>query len=204
MFCSRCGSGVADGTSFCAACGQPVTGVSVGPISSAPVMSPPVIAAGAASPPYAGFWLRFVAYLIDSVVVFAAFAALVLVSIPIFGIGYLQQLASGLNNSEPDFSPALIFVIFDLILAISVAVWLYYAFMESSSRQGTLGKMAMGLTVTDIQGQRVSFGRATGRFFSKIITGLVPLFIGYIMAGFTAKRQALHDMIASCLVMRRT
>lgn len=204
MFCSRCGSGVADGTSFCAACGQPVAGVPAGPISSAPVVSTPVIAAGAPNVAYAGFWLRFVAYLIDSAVVGAAFLVVVLVSIPVFGIGYLQQLVSGLQNSEPDFSPALIFVIFDLIFAISVATWLYYAFMESSTRQGTLGKMAMGLTVTDMQGQRVTFGRATGRFFAKIITGLVPLGIGYIMAGFTAKRQALHDMIASCLVMRRT
>jgi uncharacterized RDD family membrane protein YckC len=204
MFCSKCGSGVADGTLFCAACGQPVAGVPAGPISSAPVASAPMIAAGAQNVAYAGFWLRFVAYLIDSAVVGAAFLVVVLVSIPVFGIGYLQQLVSGLQNSEPDFSPALIFVIFDLIFAISVATWLYYAFMESSTRQGTLGKMAMGLTVTDMQGQRVSFGRATGRFFAKIITGLVPLFIGYIMAGFTAKRQALHDMIASCLVMRRT
>jgi uncharacterized RDD family membrane protein YckC len=76
--------------------------------------------------------------------------------------------------------------------------------MESSVHQGTLGKMALGLTVTDMQGRRVSFGRATGRYFAKMITGMIPLAIGYIMAGFTEKKQALHDMIASCLVLRKT
>ncbi|MGC1597749.1 MAG: RDD family protein, partial [Candidatus Acidiferrales bacterium] len=81
---------------------------------------------------------------------------------------------------------------------------LYYAWMESSQYQGTLGKMALGLTVTDLQGRRVTFARASGRFFAKIITGLIPLAIGYIMAGFTEKKQALHDMIASCLVLRKT
>jgi uncharacterized RDD family membrane protein YckC len=64
--------------------------------------------------------------------------------------------------------------------------------------------MALGLTVTDLQGRRVTFARASGRFFSKLITGLIPLAIGYIMAGFTEKKQALHDMIASCLVLRKT
>jgi uncharacterized RDD family membrane protein YckC len=52
-------------------------------------------------------------------------------------------------------------------------------------------------------GRRVSFGRATGRHFAKIITNMVPAFIGYIMAGFTERKQALHDMIAGCLVLRR-
>jgi uncharacterized RDD family membrane protein YckC len=81
--------------------------------------------------------------------------------------------------------------------------WLYYAGMESSEHQGTLGKMALGLVVTDINGQRLSFGRASGRFFARIITSFVPLGIGFIMAGFTEKKQALHDMIASCLVLRK-
>jgi uncharacterized RDD family membrane protein YckC len=64
--------------------------------------------------------------------------------------------------------------------------------------------MALGLIVTDLQGQPVSFARASGRFFAKIITGMIPLGIGYIMAGFTEKKQALHDMIAGCLVLRKT
>jgi uncharacterized RDD family membrane protein YckC len=75
--------------------------------------------------------------------------------------------------------------------------------MEASARQGTLGKIALGLFVTDLEGRRITFARATGRFFAKIVTGLIPFFIGYIMAGFTEKRQALHDMIAGCLVLKK-
>ncbi|MDP8228496.1 MAG: RDD family protein [Candidatus Electryoneaceae bacterium] len=78
--------------------------------------------------------------------------------------------------------------------------WLYYALMESSVRQATLGKMAIGIIVTDINGGRISFARATGRYFSKCISAII-LLIGYIMAGLSAKKQALHDMIADCLVI---
>jgi len=78
--------------------------------------------------------------------------------------------------------------------------WLYWAVMESSSKQATLGKMALGIIVTDYEGKGISFGRATGRQFARIISALI-LLIGYIMAGFTEKKQALHDMIAECLVV---
>jgi uncharacterized RDD family membrane protein YckC len=65
-----------------------------------------------------------------------------------------------------------------------------------------LGKKALGLEVTDLQGRRISFARATGRFFGRIISGLI-LAIGFIMAGFTERKQALHDILAGCLVIRR-
>ena len=73
--------------------------------------------------------------------------------------------------------------------------------MESSSRQATLGKMALGLKVSDLKGNRISFARASGRHFAKIVSGMI-LLIGYIMAGFTNRKQALHDMIAETLVLR--
>jgi len=75
--------------------------------------------------------------------------------------------------------------------------------MESSARQATFGKAAMSLRVTDLTAQPLTFGHATGRYFSKIISGLIPLGIGFIMAGFTEKKQALHDMIAGTLVLRQ-
>ena len=93
-----------------------------------------------------------------------------------------------------------IFGFFGIIFVVS---WLYYALSESSSWQATLGKKILNLKVTDISGQPISFGRASGRYFAKIITGMIPLMIGYIMAGFTEKKQAIHDMIASCLVLRK-
>jgi len=84
-----------------------------------------------------------------------------------------------------------------------LAQWLYFAYLESGEKQATWGKQAMNIYVTDLAGNRLSFGRASLRYFGKIISGLIPLFIGYIMAGFTERKQALHDMIASTLVLRK-
>jgi len=82
-------------------------------------------------------------------------------------------------------------------------MWLYYTLMESSSRQATVGKLALGMIVTDLDGNRISFGRANGRFWGKILSGLT-LYIGFILAGFTERKQALHDMLAGCLVVKKS
>jgi uncharacterized RDD family membrane protein YckC len=87
-------------------------------------------------------------------------------------------------------------------ILILIGAWLYAALMESSDFQATLGKMAVGIRVTDMDNQRISFGRASGRHFAKWISSLI-LLIGYIMAGFTDKKQALHDMIANTLVVKK-
>jgi uncharacterized RDD family membrane protein YckC len=89
------------------------------------------------------------------------------------------------------------------MMGFMIVQWLYFAGMESSERQATLGKSVMSLRVTNSEGQRLSFGHATGRFFAKIVSGLVPLAIGYIMAAFTEKKQALHDLIAGTLVLKK-
>lgn len=129
---------------------------------------------------YAGFWIRFVAYIIDII------AALILYGI----VTFLLNL----------FFPVVGFVM--SLLLTFIFDWLYYAILESSSLQATIGKMAVGVIVTDLDIKRVSFGKASVRFWAKIISGLI-LSIGYIMAGFTEKKQALHDMIAGCLVIRK-
>jgi uncharacterized RDD family membrane protein YckC len=96
------------------------------------------------------------------------------------------------------------FPIFGLgILIILALQWLYFAGLESSARQATIGKSVMSLRVTDLEGQRLSFGHATGRFFAKLVSGLIPFLIGYLMAAFTEKKQALHDLIAGTLVLRK-
>jgi uncharacterized RDD family membrane protein YckC len=87
-----------------------------------------------------------------------------------------------------------------LCLAIN---WLYFAVMESSGWQATLGKRALGMVVTNLAGNRISFGRATGRLFASFISG-IPLMLGYLIQPFTAKRQALHDMISGTLVIVRS
>jgi uncharacterized RDD family membrane protein YckC len=89
-----------------------------------------------------------------------------------------------------------------LALLRIVLHWLYYSLLESSAWQATLGKKALGLEVTDLDGNRIGFGRATGRFFAKFISWII-LLIGYIMAGFTEKKQALHDILAGTLVIRK-
>ena len=93
-------------------------------------------------------------------------------------------------------------IVFRFILISAVLKWLYYALLESSSWQATLGKKALGLEVTDLERRRIGFGRATGRTFAKIISAMI-LYIGFLMAGFTEKKQALHDMMAGCLVIRK-
>ena len=207
MFCSKCGATAAEGTAFCGSCGQPIVGYSVAqstaaPYAGAPAGGGPVVAA-AGGRDYAGFWLRVVAYLIDGLLSLFVFGIVIAMAVGFLGVESIRSQFEGMNGPNPVF-PTMLVVMFLTFLAFGIVVsWLYFAGMESSEHQGTLGKMALGLVVTDMSGQRISFARASGRFFSKIITGLVPLYIGYIMAGFTEKKQALHDMIASCLVLRK-
>jgi uncharacterized RDD family membrane protein YckC len=90
---------------------------------------------------------------------------------------------------------------FKLKIITQAIAWIYEAWMTSSDRQATVGKMAVGLKVTDLNGQRISFARATGRHFAKILSAMV-LFIGYIMAAFTERKQGLHDILAGTLVVK--
>jgi uncharacterized RDD family membrane protein YckC len=215
MFCSSCGAQTADGSAFCGACGRPMVGYSLGaaatPAAAAAYAGGDAVAlAGvpeSASRAYAGFWLRFVAHVIDSLLFSVVVVVLGAIVVGFIGIGSIreqfEEMGRGVNQQNPAFPAFLIVMIFTLVLCGLIIGWLYYAGMESSEHQGTLGKMALGLLVTDINGQRVSFGRASGRYWAKLITGMVPLYIGFIMAGFTEKKQALHDMIASCLVLRK-
>jgi len=207
MFCSKCGSNLTPGTAFCQVCGTAVSAAATVP---APEGVAPAITPGAVSPhwlpsvtrAYAGFWLRLVAHLIDALLLGAVGAAIL---VPMFFLTGLGGFLSAIeHNREPD--PAVIASFISsmaLIALVSVlGSWLYYAYFESSDWQGTVGKKVMNLMVTDLGGNRISFGRASGRYFAKIISGLIPLGIGYILAGVTEKKQALHDMIASCLVLR--
>jgi len=213
MYCSKCGNNLAAGTAFCQVCGTPVS--SAPPAFPAPGGSVvPAIAGGiaptAVSPhwlptptrAYAGFWLRLLAHLIDGAIMGAVLCALLIPLVLATGLGGALK---GIHPGEPP-DPAIFFALFSslwiLILAGILGTWLYYAYCESSDWQATPGKKVLNLIVTDLDGNRVSFGRASGRFFSKMISGMIPLGIGYIMAGFTEKKQALHDMIASCLVLR--
>ena len=201
MFCSKCGANVADGAAFCAACGQPVPGIGAVVAPAYPAAS----VAARAPVEFAGFWLRFVAIVIDSLVLSVVSG---LVTFPIVGAMGLRGLMRGGYGSYGGgpMSPAdmlpLMGIVFRIVLISMVLKWLYYALLESSSWQATLGKKALGLEVTDLEDRRISFGRASGRFFGKFISA-ITLYIGFMMAGFTEKKQALHDMIAGTLVIRK-
>src|ERR1700680_311986 len=211
MFCSRCGIRVEEGNRFCQACGQAVgAAVTVAPAAASAL--PPLVAVSApvSTPqPYAGFWERFAAYLIDGLILAIPFWLVVGVLISMFGgLGILiHRIPVDSHPADPREAMALVtpfFMAFFLgWLAFLILLWLYFAGMESSARQATFGKSVMSLRVTNYEGQRISFGHATGRFFAKLISGMIPLLIGYLMAAFTEKRQALHDMIAGTLVLKR-
>jgi uncharacterized RDD family membrane protein YckC len=129
---------------------------------------------------YAGFWRRLAALLIDAMVLGL--------------VGGLVLGSLGLRADEP--------LGVGNLVAIAIG-WLYFALLESSPVQATVGKMVLGIVVTDLSHNRISFGRATGRHFAKILSAAI-LLIGFLMAAFTERKQALHDIVTACLVMRKT
>jgi len=151
---------------------------------------------------YAGFWWRFLAYIIDQIVLSFVIWIFLIPIFALFGISMYSIQQSGFDfEDNPAFVGSFILLWISVGFTSTLLKWLYYAIMESSRTQGTVGKMALQIKVTDYNGDRISFARATGRYFGKILSGLI-LLIGYIMAGFTEKKQALHDILASCYVIK--
>ena len=131
---------------------------------------------------YAGFWKRFVAHTVDCVVLTVAMDAI---------WPRLQLLSEVVEGS----------VFFQGLLQIGLW-WLYFAGMESTTPQGTLGKMMLGIKVTDIPGNRITFVDATFRHFGKVFSAL-PFFAGFFMAGFTRRKQAFHDWMTGCVIVNK-
>ena len=121
---------------------------------------------------YGGFWERFGAAFIDGLILI----------IPNYILLYIA--GDGWGN----------------VLSF-VMSWLYYAYLESGTTQATVGKKAMGLKVVTTEGQPISFGQATGRYFGKILSFLI-LLIGYLMMIWDEKKQTLHDKMANTLVVK--
>ncbi|HET9402462.1 MAG TPA: RDD family protein [Candidatus Acidoferrales bacterium] len=203
MFCSVCGTDIPQGAQFCAKCGQPVTYAAPAAYAAQPGVGAVHAAAGRR---YAGFWLRFVAYVIDMLIlIIPVWLVVVVVALAMGGFGALVSLTQHQTDNPAEvfaLLAPLLGMIFVVIIFVVCLQWLYFAYQESSEQQATIGKRVMSLKVTDKNGNRLSFGHASGRFFSKIVTNLVPLAIGWILAGFTEKKQALHDFIAGTLVWR--
>jgi uncharacterized RDD family membrane protein YckC len=193
--CNKCRSPVSSKAMSCPHCGavlqdrvnralEPQPSALLGSVASGPTStglrtweSPPpppplsLPSLGSAHFSYGGFWIRTLAALIDSLI--------------------LGVAAFFLRPRLGEIAPLITFV----------GNWLYFSLMESSGSQATVGKVVCGLRVTDTQGQRISFGRATGRYFAKVLSALT-LFIGYLMVGWTRQKRGLHDFIAGTLVVR--
>lgn len=154
---------------------------------------------------YAGFGSRLVAWIIDVIIIAALQSFVVMPVMAMLGLGIASQIE---NSGEFSDAEAIGMVgaiiaaassLFIITFAISI---LYFAILESSKSQGSVGKMALGIKVVDMDGQQVSFGKALLRSIGKIISGMI-MYIGYLMAAFTDKKQGLHDMIAGTLVVKK-
>ncbi|MHC4620418.1 MAG: RDD family protein [Planctomycetota bacterium] len=193
--CPHCRGEVPRTAKKCPHCGVVLAGVA----AHAPAVAAEVSGYGGyeAAPAYefyyAGFWRRFAAAFVDSLIlVIGGFMVGIVFG---FMLGFILG-AMGKDLGTIQSVCRLAGNILGWILN-----WLYFALFECSAKQATLGKMALGIVVTDMDGKRISFGRASGRFWGKIISALT-FGIGFIMAGFTARKQALHDIMASCLVVK--
>lgn len=178
MYCTVCGSPYNEKDNYCAFCGSPIPTIDEGSIH---ITEDP-----AEDIQYADFWVRFIAYIVDGLVVY----------LPIAFIFGLCLSATSIQD----------YYFYDLQaqdMALLVTGWLYYAAMESSPKQATLGKIILKIYVTDLRGERITFLRATNRFLGKIASASIFM-IGFIIAGFTKKKQGLHDLIAGTLVVNKT
>ncbi|HWU77736.1 MAG TPA: RDD family protein [Rhodanobacter sp.] len=152
---------------------------------------------------FAGFWKRVAAYILDAIIL----------QIPTYFIMKMmgndaaqETMKQSMLNAPGD--PHAMLAAYHqyyvtmgaAILLTAVLSWLYFAICESSAWQATVGKLALGIRVTDLQGNRISLPRALGRYPAKYLSVII-LCIGFMMAGWTRRKQALHDMICSTLVL---
>jgi len=137
-----------------------------------------VAVAGGGELEYAGFWSRVAALIVDNAIV------------TIFGLALL--IAAGFVGAG---------AVVIANLAFFLVAILYWPLMECSERQATIGKQLLGIQVTDANGARLTFVRSLLRNLAKIISSL-PFGLGFLLAAFTARKQALHDMITKCLMVR--
>jgi len=193
MFCQACGMEVASTYKFCPKCGgkdfsaQLQNSSWIPPTTTHPLPVQPANPSFSMGANYAGFGKRLGAYTLDYLIVLVG----VVVISGVLG-AFLSPMADE-DNVE------LIAVVVGYLVAI-IATWLYSAILESGPHQATFGKCWLGCKVTDEQGRRISFGKATGRYFAKILSGMIML-IGFLMVLWTEKRQGLHDKIAGTYVV---
>jgi uncharacterized RDD family membrane protein YckC len=203
IFCSKCGAQNSAAAQSCQNCGSTLSSSLAPTQAAAPARAyAPVAPPVAYAPPsiYGGFWIRFLAHLIDHIILGA-------VAAPLFFIMVLPSIIRIVNQADRDQEPSpemiitIVSSVFVYILLAFVGQWLYEALLTSSAWQGTIGKKILRLKVVDEAGNRIGFGRATGRFFAKILSSMF-MCIGFIMIAFTERKTGLHDMLAGTKVLR--
>lgn len=169
---------------------------------SAPLQALPQTTA-AALEDYAGFWKRVGAYILDAIILYIPNMIITkmmggdaaqdaLKQAMISGAGDAHAIGAAYGEFYSTMGLAMVIT--------SVLSWLYFAYCESSAWQATPGKLALGIRVTDLEGKRISFLRALGRYPAKILSGII-LCIGFLMVAWTQRKQGLHDMICGTLVL---
>jgi uncharacterized RDD family membrane protein YckC len=154
---------------------------------------------------YASFLRRFAALIIDVILIGCLQTFVIVPVLAALGLGMFSSASAMEASGDPDAAIGMV----GAIMAAAGAIWLvsiiiqvlYFSFLESSSKQATVGKMAMGIVVTDMNGARLTLSKAFVRNISRILSSFA-LLIGYIIAAFTEKKQALHDIIAGTLVVK--
>lgn len=201
MFCPECGAQAADKQKFCMKCGTALVALTAAtfppqltgaaPLTAVPPPLPPAATVAQARPAshsatevYASFGRRVLAFIIDY---------FLLTFVCAVAMAFLPSSSGTSSRGESRALP--------LVVVIAIC-WLYKAGMESSAWQGTLGKLTLGIKVTSLGGERIGFWHATGRFLAQFLD-VITLYVGYFMAGFTKRRQALHDLAARTLVTGR-
>ena len=199
MFCPKCGKETDALGKFCQWCGADIIANPVTPSATPEEEEGPDVGI------YAGLGRRFIAWIVDTILILLIGIIVITFFSLTNGLRYayyllVQRAPIAALTEAGTVDAAVLPIITALGMLIIIIPWLYYAGFESSRSQATPGKLLMLIVVTDLEGNKPTFARATLRQFAKIISTLI-FFLGFLMIGLTKKRQGLHDKIAGCLVL---
>ena len=199
MFCPKCGKETDASGKFCQWCGADIASIPANPVATPEEEECPDIGI------YAGLGRRFVAFIVDIIII----VLFDLVAMTVLGLTrgiqnsyfyFVQHVPVEQLTTEGTMGSLLGSVIAAYGIILIIIPWLFFAGFESSRSQATPGKLLMHIVVTDMTGNKPTFARVTLRHFAKFVSALI-IFIGFLMIGLTQKRQGLHDRIAGCLVL---